>query len=163
MGDEFFEHDTQTPSEKDVAEAFGSRFLGVVDVGDKKIRTKILRVRKGEVEDRKTGKLKKKIVVFFESIDKGLILNGVNRETLEIAFGKKPADWLNAIVGIFVDPNVMFGGLKKGGVRLRALLPPAPAAKPVPKPAPATSSEPTSEWKEEGDPGPHPAKFEPVA
>ena len=160
MGDEFFEHDTQTPSEKDVAEAFGSRFLGVVDVGDKKIRTKICG-KKEEVEDRKTGKLKKKIVVFFESIDKGLILNGVNRETLEIAFGKKPADWLNAIVGIFVDPNVMFGGLKKGGVRLRLrVLTPAAAEADIE--ARTGRRPPASDWAEEGDPGPDPADFEPA-
>lgn len=153
MGDEFFETDLDTPTERDLDEAFGSQFLNVVDVGDKKIRTKILKVRKQDVEDRKTGKPRKKIVVFFENVEKGLTLNFTNRETLVNAFGKNPASWRNAIVGIYVDPNVMFGGQKKGGVRLRALLPPvAPATK--------ASSETASEWKEEGDPST--AKFEPV-
>ena len=131
MGDEFTEHDPDTPTEHDLDEAYGSRFLGVVDVGDKKIRSKILRVRKEEVKDRDTGKLKKKIIVFFENIDKGLVLNVANKETLVKAFGKAPAGWLNATVGILVDPEVMFGKQKKGGVRLRGLLPPATAAKPA--------------------------------
>jgi hypothetical protein len=99
-----------------------------------------------------------------------LVLNVTNKEALNNAFGKKPAGWLNATVGIFVDPNVMFGGQKKGGVRLRALLPPAPTAKPAAKPAPKPTTKPpaaaANEWPEEkGDPGPNPsmADFEPAA
>jgi hypothetical protein len=171
MADEFPETDLDTPTEHDLDEAYGSRFLGLVDIGDRKIRTKISKVRMEEVKDRETGKTRKKPVVFFENIDKPLVLNVTNKETLVNAFGKKPAGWLNATVGIFVDPNVMFGGQKKGGVRLRALLPPAaakPALKPEPtpppaKPAPAKPETPA--WPEEtGDPGSDPsmADFEPA-
>ena len=80
MSDEFLESDLDTPTERDLDEAFGSQFLNVVDVGEKKIRTKILKVRKQDVKDRKTGKLKKKIVVFFENVDKGWILNFTNKK-----------------------------------------------------------------------------------
>jgi hypothetical protein len=164
MADEFTETDLETPSAHDLDEAYGSRFLGVVDVGDKKIRTKILKVRMEEVKDRDTGKTRKRPIVFFENIDKGLVLNVVNKNTLVNAFGKAPAGWLSASVGIYVDPNVTFGGQKKGGVRLRALLPPAvgakPAAKPEPKqgPTPAAAKpetpKPATPWPEEkGDPG----------
>ena len=103
MADEFPETDLDTPTEHDIDEAYGSQFLGVVDVGDKKIRTKILKVRMEEVKDRDTGKTKKKPVVFFEKIDKGLILNFTNKETLIAAFGKAPAGWLGGSVGILVD------------------------------------------------------------
>ena len=133
MSDEFLEHDADTPTARDLDEAYGSQFLGVADVGDKKIRTKILKVRKQDVKDRDTGTLKKKIVVFFENIDKGLILNVTNKNLLVEAFGKNPAGWHNATVGIYVDPDVTFGGQKKGGVRLRALLPSAATAKPARK------------------------------
>jgi len=164
MGDEFPETDLDTPTERDLDEAYGSQFLGVVDVGDKKIRSDVQRVKKQDVKDRDTGKLKKKLIVFFKNIDKGLILNVVNKNVLVDAFGKAPAGWRNATVGIYVDPNVTFGGKKTGGVRLRALLPPA-AAKPASQPAQATKPQAaTSEWKEEGDPGPdlNQADFEPV-
>jgi hypothetical protein len=158
-----------TPTEHDIDEAYGSQFLGVVDVGDKKIRTKIVKVRMEEVKDRDTGKTRKRPVVFFDKIDKGLILNFTNKEALIAAFGKAPAGWLGGSVGILVDKNVMFGGQRKGGVRLRALLPPAPA-KPAAKPAkarPATKAPAAtaSEWPEEkGDPGADPgqADFEPA-
>jgi hypothetical protein len=168
MADEFPETDLDTPTEHDLDEAYGSRFLGVVDVGTKKIRTRILKVRMEELKDRDTGKTRKRPIIFFENIEKGLVLNVVNKNTLVEAFGKPPPGWLNATVGIFVDPNVMFGGQKKGGVRLRALLPPAakPAAKPEPKPAPKPpAAAATSEWPEEkGDPGPDPSMvdFEPA-
>lgn len=168
MADEFPETDLNTPSADDIDGAYGSQYLGVVDVGDKKIRTKISKVRMEDVKDKDTGKIKKKPVVFFEKIDKGLTLNATNKETLVAAFGKAPAGWLGGTVGILVDPNVMFGGKKTGGVRLRPLLPPAPAksaakpAKAKPAKAPAKAA---NEWPEEtGDPGADPgqADFEPA-
>ena len=177
MADEFVETDLDTPTEHDLDECFGSRYLGVVDIGDKKIRTKILRVKKEEVKDRDSGKMRKKILIFFENIDKPLILIATNKETLAKAFGKPPVGWLNATVGVFVDPDVTFGKQKTGGVRLRALLPPAAAAKPAAKPAstplppkpaakPAAAKSEAPAWTEEkGDPGPDPstADFEPAA
>ena len=81
------------------------------------------------MKDRDTGRMKKKIIVFFESVDKGLVLNVTNKNMLTDALGKPPADWLGATIGIFVDPNVGFGGKKTGGVRLRVLLPIRAAAK----------------------------------
>ena len=163
MSDEFPETDIDTPTEHDLDEAYGSKFLGVVDVGDKKIRTRISKVGKDNVKDRDSGNLKKKILVFFENVDKPLILNVTNKEILVKAFGKAPAGWKGATVGILVDPNVMFGGQRKGGVRLRALLPPAKAAAAAtPTPAP-TSAAATNEWPEEkGDPGFDPDFNDPV-
>ena len=141
----------------------------MVDIGDKKIRTKILRVRIEDVKDRDTGRMKKKLLVFFDGIDKRLVLNVTNKNILVDAFGKAPAGWINATVGILVDPNVGFAGKKTGGVRLRVLLPPAAAVKPATKPAQgatkAAAKATAAEWPEEaGDPGPDPsaADFEPA-
>lgn len=169
MADEFAETDLDTPSADDIDQAYGSRFLGVVDIGNKKIRTKISKIRMQDVKDLDTGKSRKRPVVYFENIDKPLILIKTNKDTLVEAFGKAPAGWLNATVGILVDPDVTFGGKKTGGVRLRVLLPPAAAAKPTAKQAPQPATKPSaaaaSEWPEEkGDPGPTPsmADFEPA-
>jgi hypothetical protein len=157
MGDEFPETDLDTPTEDELDAAYGSKFLGVTDVGDKKIRTKISKVRMEDVKDRDTGKTRKRSIVYFENIDKPLVLNFTNKEILVNAFGKNPADWLNSAVGILVDPNVMFGGKRTGGVRLRALLPPAaakPATRPAPQPTPTQPAAAANEWPEEqGDPG----------
>jgi hypothetical protein len=92
-----------------------------------------------------------RFVVYFESVDKPLVLNPTNKNILVDALGKSPAGWIGATVGIFVDPNVTFAGKRTGGVRLRVLQPPATKA-PIPKkPAPTKAA---TEWSEqEGDPG----------
>ena len=168
MSDEFAdEADSNTPTAADLEEAYGSRFLGVVDIGDKKIRTKIVRVTKDEVKARNSNRVNKRFLVFFENIKKALVLNPTNKTTLVDAFGKDPGVWKGVTVGIYVDPTVMFEGKRTGGVRLRSLQPPAPAAKPVPKLAPAQTAKPaTTAWPEQpGDPGPDfdQANFEPAA
>jgi hypothetical protein len=156
MADDFVEHDTDTPTEHDLDEAYGSRFLGVTDIGDKKIRTKIVKVRKEEVKDRDSGRMKKKVLVFFENLDKGLVLNVTNKNVLVDALGKAPANWIGASVGIKVDPDVGFAGKKTGGVRLKVLLPPTQPAGAAAKP---TAPPPVHE----GDPGYVPdANYEPA-
>ena len=66
MADEFFAHeaDTETaPTEADLAQAYGSKFLSGPDIGDKKIRTKITKMRKEEMIDRDTGKKKIRFLI----------------------------------------------------------------------------------------------------
>jgi hypothetical protein len=168
MADEFSEPDLGVPTEDDVDQCFGSNHLGVVDIGNKKIRTKIVKVRKEDVNDQKTGRPKKKLIAYFESLEKTLILNNTNKDILVDALGKAPAGWEGATVGLLVDPNVMFQGRRTGGLRLRVLLPPAKAKAPKPAPAPVKSTPAAAKTatdfpEEEGDPGFEPdAAFEPV-
>jgi hypothetical protein len=169
MADEFLEQDLEVPTEDDVDQCYGSKHLGVADVGNKKIRTKIVKVRKEDVNDQKTGRPKKKLVAYFESLEKTLVLNDTNKDILVDALGKPPTGWEGATVGVLVDPNVTYAGKRTGGVRLRVLLPPkpAPAPKPAPIPvksAPAAAKAATDFPEEEDDPGFEPdAAFEPVS
>jgi hypothetical protein len=152
---EEYEHDPGVPTEDDVDQCYGSKFLGVTDVGNKKIRTKITKVRKEEVNDHKTGRPKKRFIAYLESLDKPWVLNNTNIDTLIDVLGKAPAGWEGATVGIKVDPDVKFGGKRTGGVRLAVLYPPAAKTQPAPKPAPTPAAiRPAAEWPEqEGDPG----------
>ena len=164
MADEFPETDLDTPTEHDIDEAYGSQFLGVVDVGDKKIRTKISKVRMEEVKDRDTGKTKKKPVVFFENIDKGLILNVTNKETLVAAFGKARPAGLMPLSGSCRSKRDVWRPEQRRRAFARAASSCA-AAKPAPKPATKPPAAAANEWPEEkGDPGPDPTKadFEPA-
>jgi hypothetical protein len=163
MSDEFTETD-ETPTEADLDQLYGSKYLSSNDVGKNKIRTKVMKVRKEELRDGDSGKKKIKFIIFFESIDKPLVLNATNKDALVDALGKPPANWIGATVGLYVDPNVPYAGRRVKGLRLRVLLPPAAAAKPVPKPAPAPAVKPpaadVSAWPEEkGDPGFDPDDF----
>jgi hypothetical protein len=150
MSDEFADFDPDTPSEADLDLAYGSKYLGTVDLGTRKIRARIQRVRKQELTD-KNGQKRMKFIIFFDALDKPLVLNSTNKDVLVDDLGRVPGKWEGASVGVFVDPSVVFAGKRTGGVRLRVFEPArtAKATKPAdPKPAPA------NEFPEEpGDPG----------
>jgi hypothetical protein len=148
MGDEF-ETDTETPTEADLDTAYGSKFLSATDVGTRKIRTKIAKVRKEDLRG-KDDKKKTRFVLYLEALDKPLVLNATNKEELVKALGKTPANWIGASIGIFVDPDVKFAGVRTGGVRLRVLTP-AATAKPAAKPAAKPTATPPA--PEQDDPG----------
>jgi hypothetical protein len=155
MGDEFPETDLDTPTERDLDLAYGSQYLSATDVGDRKIRTKIVKVRNQELRS-EDGKTRMRFVLFLEGLDKPMVLNATNKNALVDKLGKTPASWKGASVGLFVDPNVTFAGKRVKGLRLRVLLPPATAA-PKPTTKPPTTEPPAAAataWPEEqGDPG----------
>lgn len=146
MADEFTEHDLDTPTEHDLDQAYGSKYLSAIDVGDRKIRTKIMKVRKEEMRA-ENGKTRMKFVLFLEALDKPMVLNATNKDALVDKLGRTPANWIGASIGIFVDPNVTFAGKHVKGLRLRVLGPAATAAT-------APKSKPAAEWPaEKEDPG----------
>ena len=148
MYQEFNDHDT--PSEADLDLCYGSKFLSATELGDKKIRTRILKVKKEPLRGQ-DGKEKNKFILSFSNVDKSLVANATNIKTLVDALGKAPSGWLNADVGIFTEPTTMAGKPTRG-VRLRVLGNPAPARKP---PAPAPTATEAAPWPDEpGDPGP---------
>ena len=150
-------NDELTPSENDVDLCYGSKFLSAIELGDKKIRARILKVRKEPLRGQ-DGKEKNKFILSFSNVDKSLVANATNIKTLVDALGKAPSGWLNADVGIFTEPTMMAGKPTRG-VRLRVLgKPPGPAPAPVPvpkPPAPIPSATEAAPWPDEpGDPGP---------
>ena len=165
MSEEYTEHDLETPTEQDLDAAYGSKFLSSSDIGDRKIKTKIAKVRQEEMRA-DNGKTRKKFVLFLDGIDKPMVLNATNKDALVSALGKKPAGWIGSTIGLYVDPNVMFAGKRTSGLRLRVLLPPAAAAAtPAPKPTTKPPAAAANEWPEEkGDPGadPNTTHFEPA-
>jgi len=61
-----------------------------------------------------------KIIAYFTGIEKGLVLNKVNSEAIaEITGSREIEEWTGAEVILYVDPNVMFGGKRVGGIRIK--------------------------------------------
>jgi hypothetical protein len=148
MRDDFPDHDPDTPTENDLDLAYGSQYLGVTDLGSRRIRTRIQKVRKAELTD-KDGRKRWKFIIYFDALDKPLVVNTTNKDQLVDKLGKMPAKWIGASVGVYVDSNVSFAGKRTGGIRL-TVLEPAKGSSTTPKPKPA----PATEWPEEvGDPG----------
>jgi hypothetical protein len=126
MADDFREHDLDTPTEADLDQVYGSRFLSVADVGGRKIRTTIVRIKKEDLPSG-DGSKRPRFVVFFEHVDKPMVLNATNKNELVEKLGRDPAKWKGAQVGLFVDPNVTYAGKRVAGLRLRVLGPGRPA------------------------------------
>ena len=122
MADDFREHDHDTPTEADLDQVYGSRFLSVTDVGGRKIRTTIVRIKKEDLPSG-DGAKRPRFVVFFEHLDKPMVLNATNKNELVEKLGRDPAKWKGASVGLYVDPNVTYAGKRVAGLRLRVLGP----------------------------------------
>ena len=64
----------------------------------------------------------RKAVVYFEGIERGLVLNKVNAESLKEISGSSETDvWIGLKVLIYTDKNVMFSGQRVGGLRIKPL------------------------------------------
>jgi hypothetical protein len=82
-----------------------------------------------EMETRK-GVKEKKWVLFFSTLEKGLVLNKTNATTLARAFGSNSDDWIGHRVGLRVQ-DVQFGSDLVPAIRI--VIPkavPAPITKP---------------------------------
>ena len=140
-----------TPTEADVDACYGSKYLSATEVGNRRIRTKIARVRKELLQQQKT-----KFILAFSTVDKEMVLNSTNTNTLIDALGKAPAGWKGAEVGIYTVPTT-YQGKPTRGLRLSVLnkpataLPPKASAQPAPKLAAAEEIP----WPDQAeDPGP---------
>jgi hypothetical protein len=126
MADDFHEHDHETPTEADLDQAYGSRFLSVADVGNRKIRTTIVRIKKEDLPSG-DGAKRPRFVVSCAHVEKPMVLNPTNTNELVENLGRNPAKWKGVPVGLYVDPNVTYAGKRVGGLRLRVLGPSRPA------------------------------------
>jgi hypothetical protein len=149
MADDF-DDDLNTPNEADLDACYGGKYLGAVDVGDRKIKSRISKVRKETMQQQGGKPERPKFVVYFTNLDKGVVLNTTNKNTLVEKLGKNPADWINAEVGLYTEPT-QYAGKPTRGLRLRVLSVPkattksAPIAKPIAKPASNPAAEADSE------------------
>src|SRR5215475_3719646 len=112
-----FEDDT--PTEEDLDACYGSKYLSATEVGDRKIRTKIARIRKQALQQQGGG-TKTKFVISFTNLDKEMVLNATNKTALVDVLGRTPADWVGAEVGLYTEQTVMAGKPTRG-LRLRVL------------------------------------------
>jgi hypothetical protein len=91
------------------------------------VNTSILWIKEEEVtapgKGTETG-----LVLYFDRLKKGLVLNTANAEALlEITGTDDTEKWADTPVQLYVDPDVTYGGKKIGGIRIRK-----PAPVPVP-------------------------------
>jgi hypothetical protein len=105
---------------------YGSKYLSAADLKEREPRLKIGKVEVAELRD-KSGTIKRKYVVLFEGVDKGLVINKTNAKKLAEAYGKQSTKWIGQIVQLYSE-DTDFGK----GVRVRPMRTPAIPAQPDP-------------------------------
>ncbi len=77
-----------------------------------------------EVKIEKIGRgdqQEKKIVVYFEGLDKGLAMNKVNANAIaKAADSKEIEEWKGTKLVLYVDPDVTYMGETVGGIRIKS-------------------------------------------
>jgi hypothetical protein len=105
---------------------YGSKYFGVTDLKDAEPRFKIGKVEVAELRE-KNGTTKRKYVMLFEGVEKGLVINKTNARKLAEAYGKQSSMWIGQIVQLYAE-DTSFGK----GVRVRPMRKPATPAEPDP-------------------------------
>ena len=99
------------------AEKFFGSYLKTTDV-KQDVKVTIVQVEAENIG--REGNEDLKLLVFFEGLEKPMVLNKVNFETLKELTGTSETDsWLGETVILYTDPNVMFGGKRVGGLRIK--------------------------------------------
>ena len=98
-------------------EAFASSYLNQDDLPQPHTAT-IKMVGKEMVNTDDNGQ-REKPVIYFNNGSKPLILNMVNWDTIEAAYGPDSDTWVGKPIELYVDPNVMYGARRLGGIRIR--------------------------------------------
>ena|SRR6516164_3337528 len=105
---------------------YGSKYFSVSDLKDGEPRFKIGKVEIAELRE-KNGATKRKYVMLFEGVEKGLVINKTNARKLAEAYGKQSSRWIGQMVQLYAE-DTSFGK----GVRVRPLRKPATPAEPDP-------------------------------
>jgi len=97
------------------------------------VDTSILWIKEEEVTTPGKG-TETKLVLYFDGLKKGLVLNKENGEALaEITGTDDYEKWVDTPIQLYVDPDVKYGGKKTGGIRIRK---PVQVQVPVQEPEP---------------------------
>ena len=86
-----FSDDLNTPTEADLDACYGSKYLSATEVGDRKIRTRIAKVRKQPLQQQ-GGATRNKFVLACTTLDKEIVLNSTNKNALVDCAGSVDSD-----------------------------------------------------------------------
>jgi hypothetical protein len=105
-------------NESDFDDLYGSKYFSVPDLHGETPRVRIGKVAPVELKE-KDGGTKRKYLVYFDAVEKPLVLNKTNAQKLAAVFGKDYAKWIGMEAELYAEMT----GLGKEGVRLRPLKP----------------------------------------
>ena len=133
-----------------VSELKESRFLRKEDVGEGQLV--VIEKLTQENVSAEGQKERMRWCVWFKNVDKPLVLNSTNGQLIAKITGSEDSDrWAGAVVEIYNDPTISFGGKIVGGIRVRPHRRVTGAAVPASKPR--TAPQPQAQPPADFDPG----------
>jgi len=133
-----------------VSDMLNSKFIKKDDVGT---AGKVFTIRgcKRENVAKESEPPEHKWVLRFDGTDRGMVLNNTNILKLQDHYGDDSDAWVGKRVLAYNDPEIMMGGKKTGGIRLRFPKKTGESAAPAPQPAPAPAPAPAAELSLDDD------------
>ena len=98
------------------------RYADLAERGD--ITLEITKVVKGKVTG-KSGKGSSKAMLYFKGAERPLAAGTAILSAIAKLYGKNTDKWIGKSVTLYADDDVVFGGEKVGGVRVRPVIPPS--------------------------------------
>lgn len=101
----------------DMDQVFPSKYLKAEDLGKRSHEVTIASVQLEEMKDNDGGRSMKPMITF-EGVEKGIILNKTNTETIKSLYGSESDDWIGQKIVIFPSIVVM-DGVNKPCIRIQ--------------------------------------------
>ncbi len=98
-----------------------SEVLRFVDI-DREYTLRIKKVQKGKVVGA-GGKSSGKGMIWFDGAEKPMSAGSGVLSTIASLYGNSPKGWVGKWLTVYPDPNVKYGGVAVGGVRVRPTVP----------------------------------------
>lgn len=102
------------------------RYADLADRGD--VTLEIVKVVKGKVTG-KSGKGSSKAMISFKGAERPLAAGAAILSTIGRLYGNDTRKWVGQKITLYADHDVVFGGEKVGGVRVRPAVPKAEPSK----------------------------------
>lgn len=104
-----------------------SAVIRFADIGTRSATVKIVRVEAGEIIGA-GAKTSKRPMIYIEGKTKPIAGNTSICKAIQGMYGPVVEDWAGKLITIYGDPDVMFGGEKVGGIRVKPAIPKGKAA-----------------------------------
>lgn len=118
-----------------------SAVIRYADLGTRAATVRIVKVERGEIIGA-GAKTSKKPMIHIEGKDKPIAGNSSICKAIQGMYGPVVEDWIGKLITIYGDPDVMFGGEKVGGIRVKPTIPAEPKAR---QPVMETTDQPPTE------------------
>ena len=100
-----------------------SRYLKHQDLNDQDVVLTIQDVTREDIKE-KDGTSKKKFILHFKELEKGLVLNTTNMNMLyKLLLSDDSDDWKDKRITLYVKDDIEMGGEIMSGIRIRSKLP----------------------------------------